>query len=131
MRDEKGRFIKGHGPSNTGRTRFKKGVLVWNKGLTVNDDPRVARSIQAAHSVPHPKGEEHPLWKGEGVTYRTLHKWVENSLGKPNKCERCETEEPKFYYWHNISGEYYRDLEDWVRLCSTCHGKIHSKVGAI
>lgn len=33
MRNKKGRYIKGHKISNTGRTWFLKGKIPWNKGL--------------------------------------------------------------------------------------------------
>ena len=33
-RDSKGRYIKGHKQSNTGRTHLKKGNSPWNKCLT-------------------------------------------------------------------------------------------------
>jgi len=28
-------------------------------------------------------------------------------------------------HWHNISGEYKRDVSDWIRLCAKCHKKEH------
>src|ERR1035437_1026466 len=33
------------------------------------------------------RGENSILWKGDDVGYRALHRWVENHLGKPTKCE--------------------------------------------
>lgn len=33
---------------------------------------------------------KHPRWKGDGVGYRTLHKWVENEIGRPKICSKCE-----------------------------------------
>jgi hypothetical protein len=53
--------------------------------------------------------------------YRSLHLWVERNLGKPMQCENCSTTYPQRYHWANISGEYKRELSDWVRLCPLCH----------
>lgn len=52
-------LIKGHKIRNTGRTRFKKGLVPWNKGL---------KGYRAG--VKHPwmaKGKDHYNWKG-GIT---------------------------------------------------------------
>ena len=69
--------------------------------------------------------EKHPFWKGNEVSYRGLHKWVERKLGFPNKCESCgeiENNRRKIH-WANKSGKYKRDLKDWIRLCAKCHYK--------
>lgn len=70
-------------------------------------------------------GEQHPLWikDDKKVPYRTIHNWVERRLGKPHFCEECGARNLKHrqYHWHNLSGEYFRDLDDWIRLCVKCH----------
>lgn len=53
--------------------------------------------------------------------YITLHSWVRYHKGKPNLCEKCGATEAKKFEWANISGEYKRDLSDWIRLCVSCH----------
>lgn len=61
-------------------------------------------------------------WKGEDVSYSGLHYWVARHLGKPQHCEQCgRTRGTKRYEWANKSGEYKRDLSDWLRLCVPCH----------
>ena len=84
--------------------------------------------------------DKNPMWKGDSVKYRALHQWVERRLGKPQKCENpicfyprkgskykgCRSGlllAPKVYDWANISGEYKRKLDDWIRLCRSCHIK--------
>jgi hypothetical protein len=84
----------------------KIGKPSWNKGK----------------EFPQLKGKKHFAWKGNKVSYRSLHKWVEREIGKPNKCTECE----KVGYghqmhWANISGLYKRDVADWQRLCAKCH----------
>jgi len=66
--------------------------------------------------------ENNPMW---GVTkvprpgYAALHQWVKLRLDKPSACEHC---------WRNTSldlanksGNYTRDLSDWLWLCKQCH----------
>src|SRR3990167_5436844 len=65
---------------------------------------------------------KNPLWKGDDVGYAGLHMWIQNKLGKPNKCEFCKKENGKFE-WANKSKKYFRNLQDWLRLCISCHRK--------
>lgn len=74
-----------------------------------------------ARLVSLPRGSNHHLWKGNDVGMGALHKWVERNRGKPNQCEHCTTTDANRYEWANISGQYKRDLSDWVRLCKKCH----------
>ena len=68
-------------------------------------------------------GEKSVVWKGDDVGYRALHYWVERRLGKPKCCDFCGSLESKRYSWANKSGNYLRDITDWIRLCSKCHYK--------
>lgn len=63
--------------------------------------------------------------------YRSLHRWVEKQLGKPYICSICKNDNLSFrsYQWANISGEYFKDVRDWIRLCKTCH--THYDLGYI
>lgn len=62
-------------------------------------------------------------WKGDKVGYSALHDWVERKLGKPDTCASCGRDKLTGHYiqWANISGQYRRDLTDWIRLCAKCH----------
>jgi len=66
------------------------------------------------------KGEEKAAWKGDGVSYRELHKWVRRHKGKPGKCIDCG--KPALD-WSNFDGKYRRRLEDFVPRCRSCHIK--------
>ena len=68
-----------------------------------------------------PKEEDSWAWRGDKVGKSALHNWVEKHRGKPRKCEHCKTTKAKCFDWANISQEYKRDLDDWVRLCRKCH----------
>lgn len=91
------------------KTWFKKGCVSLNKGKV---------GLQ---------NELNPAWKGENVGYISLHKWVYRYKGSPKKCEHCMSEEKKNYHWANKSHGYKRDLDDWIRLCVSCHKKYDLK----
>lgn len=60
-------------------------------------------------------------WKGDNVSYRSLHKWVECYLGKANSCSNNSLHISTRYHWGNISGQYKRELSDWRELCPKCN----------
>lgn len=75
------------------------------------------------------QGKNHHYWKGDRVSYRSLHKWVERKLGLPNHCEYCGlTKAPEgkgisrnYFQWANIDHTYKRNTSDWIQLCYKCH----------
>lgn len=71
--------------------------------------------------------EQSPNWKGDNVGKAALHGWVERNKGKPRKCEHCQTTKTKQYDWANVSQEYKRELDDFIRLCRSCHAKYDYK----
>ncbi|MCK5547630.1 MAG: hypothetical protein KAI64_01350 [Thermoplasmata archaeon] len=79
--------------------------------------------LRRSHETPKPKGPDHPRWKGDNVGYSALHAWIRRELGTPPMCSRCGSTKAKRYEWSNISKEYKRDLDDWERLCISCHRK--------
>ncbi len=64
-------------------------------------------------------GEKNPMWKGDKVSYKSLHDWVRRNLPIPELCQICKQSKP--YDAANISGKYLRDLSDWKYLCRKCH----------
>lgn len=98
--------------------QYSKGRIPWNKNL---------KGIHLSPKSEFKKGrkdEKHPEWKGENVSYSGLHHWVARWKGKPSKCEQCGTMEAEEYDWANVSGEYKRDLDDYIRLCRVCHHRM-------
>lgn len=69
------------------------------------------------------KNEKHHNWKGDFVGYGAMHIWVKRWKGAPKKCEHCRTESAKKYEWANKDHLYKRVLEDYIRLCTSCHRK--------
>jgi hypothetical protein len=108
MRNNKGQFVKGNYPHN-------KGV----RGYTNNGTFKIGHP-----GMNNLRGEQHPSWVGDKVSYNALHVWVRRQLGTPEACSLCDTKTAKRYDWANISGEYKRDVSDWIRLCRGCHIRL-------
>jgi len=70
-------------------------------------------------------GEKCYKWMGDDVGYSGLHAWVKKNLGKPDTCEHCGKTGLRGHkiHWANKSGEYKREITDWIRLCVKCHSK--------
>jgi len=68
------------------------------------------------------KGETaHHFWKGNNAKPRAVHRWIERWKGKPNECEMCGKTEGKRFEWANIDHKYRRVLDDFIRMCTSCH----------
>ena len=106
-----------------------KGKPVWNKGLTKKDQ-RVAKNIKGLQKfqkeTPY-MGESHWNWKGDRAGYNPIHQWVARQLGRPKRCEHCGTTLAKRFCWANKNHKYRRVLDDWIRLCTSCHLKYDFK----
>ncbi len=63
------------------------------------------------------------MWKGDNISKNPLHRWIARRKLKPKFCERCNKIEP--YELANISGKYFRDVNDFIWLCRNCHSKEH------
>jgi hypothetical protein len=114
---------------------FKKGHTPWSKG---KNGLRISPSTEFKKGhVPFsklnpemmPREECHHNWKGDDVGYCGLHNWVYNKLGRPNECEFCKkiVKNPKAIHWANKSGNYKREVTDWIRLCVSCHKKYDKR----
>lgn len=117
------RFKKGQ--TNDGG--YKKGAVPWNKGK------------KGVMPTPWNKGlkgcgfkEKNGMWKGESASYFAKHLWIINNHGNPKKCEHCKKVGEKIkgrwnVHWANISGEFKRDIKDWIALCAKCHSKYDNE----
>lgn len=105
---------------------YKRTIPAWNKGKpspwAIGNQWRKGKSNLNPHKM---IAQENPKWKGDSVGYFGLHNWVRYHKGKPQFCERCGSanEGIRKYHWANISHKYLRDLNDWIRLCVSCHKK--------
>lgn len=60
-------------------------------------------------------------WRGDNYYYST-HKWLATHHEKAGACSKCGKEGKTD--WANISGEYKRDIADYVELCRSCHVRM-------
>lgn len=99
-------FKKDHKPWN----KHKKGFGTWSKW--------------------NPSDDSNPAWKGDLVKYGALHDWIRRKLGKPLRCTSCDkvSSNVRMFHWHNISGDYLRELSDWIRVCAKCHKYLHKNL---
>ena len=70
------------------------------------------------------KGDKNSNWKGDNATdISTFHKRVESIAGKPCICAICgTTDKNKTYDWACLTRKY-EDINDYKRLCRSCHKK--------
>jgi len=77
-------------------------------------------------------GNNHPGWKGKSASYAALHKWVNKYNGRPLECEHCGTTNNEVgrsnLHWANIDHLYNRNLDDYLPLCPSCHGKYDKEI---
>ena len=128
----RGTFKKGNNPWNKGREvsdAVKKAVSRAQKGRVKSEEEREihSRSMkkywESEESNDHTflKGENHPNWLGDKVSYRNCHAWVRRNYEKTGFCEHCGLE--KRTEWSNKDHKYKRVRKDWQELCRSCHIK--------
>lgn len=67
------------------------------------------------------KEEGNPCWKGDEASYVAIHQWVKRWKGSPKYCEQCGSTTAKKFEWANIDHKYQRILDDYIRMCTSCH----------
>lgn len=78
--------------------------------------------------ITHRTDEQNPAWKGGGYDYK--HDWIVRVKGKPDTCEKCGKSGLKGHaiQWSNKDHKYRRIIEDWQRLCASCHKLYDNKL---
>jgi hypothetical protein len=71
-------------------------------------------------------GENNCNWKGDTVSCNKLHAWVERHKPKSDVCEICG--EKKKLELSCIDHKYVRDINQFRRLCRSCHRKYDSEL---
>lgn len=109
-------------------TKIKIGLAM--KGRTFTEEMKRRMSKASKKSINSGRfknghlgivGEKHYLWKKNFVGYIALHAWVSRWKGKISKCEICGTKNAKKFEWANIDHTYKRNLDDYMRMCTSCH----------
>lgn len=132
FRNSKGQFTKGIIPKNK--------TNVYVKCLNCGKDFRVVPNklkngrgkycskdcfYSSAETKKRMTGNNNNKWKGNDVGYLGIHAWIINHLGQPTKCEHCGKDNliKQQIHWANKDHLYKRNLDDWIRLCASCHRK--------
>lgn len=109
-----------------GKKRIGQGIGLWMRGKKFSEERKekmreTSIKYQSYKYLPHINAQ----WKGERKDYLSLHAWVRKQLGNSDTCEGCGSSKLKKnqIHWANKSGNYLRDLSDWIRLCAKCHWK--------
>jgi hypothetical protein len=76
-----------------------------------------------------PSGANNANWKGDGVGYSSLHRWLYRHFGKASTCEHCGS--TSRVEWANRTGRYLRDRSDWLTLCRVCHRRYDIETGQL
>lgn len=121
---------KGIKISSEHKEKIRVSMLGKNVGKKHSIETKQKQRQAALRRGSFNRGENHPRWVGNNVSYRALHKWVEFRLGRAldGACEHCGFTSDKHHsiHWANVSGKYLRELSDWIRLCVKCHGAYDS-----
>lgn len=94
--------------------------------LPKTDEHKLKISLsQLGIKRPQTSGNKNGKWKGEKAKYGAIHMWVVSHKGKPLECESCGKTNLKLrqYQWANKDHKYRRVLDDYIRLCASCHQK--------
>jgi hypothetical protein len=102
--------------------RFSVSATAISKHMRLHGMP-----LRRPGAIGHRWGKDHPMWKGDNAHYTSLHERLTNRFGKPQKCEECGTTDPaRTYEWANLTGNY-RDMNDYKRMCRSCHKQFDWK----
>ena len=93
---------------------YKRTKAAWNKGKTY---------LAIA-------GAKNHMWKKK-PGYDAIHDWVIRWKGRPETCEVCGKTglKGRWIHWANIDHKYRRVLDDYIRMCSKCHGQYDLEHG--
>lgn len=108
---------------------FNTNRIPWNKGTKGICKPNSGSIKKGQRLSPKTEFKNYPhKFKGNISDYKSLHYWVTSRLGRPKVCEHCGSSENRVYHWANKSGNYLKDLSDWLRLCVPCHQRYDGRI---
>ena len=108
------RWVPGHN-----RRGIKHSLETRQKMSATRTGQRWSSAKRASMEKAIVRGPDHPDWKGDNISYSTLHQWVNRALRKTGACTVCGA--LRITQWANLSGHYRRDLSDFAEMCVPCH----------
>lgn len=80
------------------------------------------------------EGPDNPAYDAENINIVGLHGWIRRHKTRTGTCQKCGAKPPRRNgrngstragtEFANISGEYRRDVDDYIELCNSCHQKM-------
>lgn len=116
------------GKKNTEETKQQISKTLTGRAVPIETKQKISQALKgrkltkehiANSRIGHYKGDD-----AKPVTiYNRVHVWVYELLGKPDTCWNCSKTglQGRQIHWANLSGEYLYDVDDWARLCQSCH----------
>lgn len=137
MRNKLGQFVNGgvsprKGKKHSEESKLKMSVAKRGKKVTQKTRKKMSDTRKRLGiKPPIQTGKNNWNWKGNKVSYRGLHHWIESKLNQLHYCEHCKKSDlpHRHYQWANIDHKYKRNLKDWIRLCAKCHTNYDEKMG--
>lgn len=87
---------------------------------------KISSAVHKGKQRPDITGPKSSRWKGDAVKYLSLHAWLHRWKPRPKKCEFCLRNPPRELA--NISGNYLRELSDYLWLCHRCHMRLDNGI---
>lgn len=107
-----------------------KGRESWIKGKNHSEETKkkMSESQKGRHHSEETKkklsGKNNYGWKGDNAGYNSIHIWIRKHKSPQELCSMCGKKVQ--LQLANISGKYYRDINDFMWLCVKCHRKFDS-----
>lgn len=125
-----------YAPEMVARVRelYEAGMSQDEVAAALDTSQKVIFRLMRKHGIPRraqvprdQRGEKGHGYNPESTNYTTLHNRVEAARGRPSECSACGTTDPlKRYDWANLTGNY-RDVNDFARMCRSCHRKFDAR----
>lgn len=102
---------RGHKVSQETREKIRKG--------------HIGKELSKEHKTRIRQGQLEKLKIKPNAKYNAIHEWIRKRKQKPELCEKCKINKP--YDLANLSGNYKRDVQDYLWLCRKCHYHLDRK----
>ena len=128
-RDYQREYYRQYSDDPANKEKARKRARAWYAEHRKEASAKARARFSSKPKKGYSKGENHPRWKGDRAGYVAIHLWITKLKGRPSKCEHCGSTNKKKYEWANVDHEYRRVLEDYIRLCTSCHRQHDYKNG--